>query len=457
MVQNKQKSNKINITATITCFMLIMVFVFGCVKYAYAADEVKWWRTADLKYGDDVLNLFKSNNTSYEKYTVVAWIVGSDNSYATTLVISDLDTTKRIALYENNSSSRWNFGILGEQNTFVNNDLHNLARLSSELKDDYYDNINGSGSNYGSITLDDSQALWTSVSAHTYGANYPVFKTKEDCQNYIDTGDMSNAVYVPKVPVEYDSDIEVPLNLDIRLNGNSDFVPNVKISCNQTEQIENRYLEVQYSIGYKATWKLLGGIGLNVKSKTSPTVYGSIEQLEDSFDNGGTSFETILSLSKLSHSIAPDKEAFSKYEPTPKVYWSLKEIKNDNSEMKIWCRNRVGNKASKWIMVSGDGYKANFDVVDSDENGNPTDLKDDTANSETGYGSDYWNNRDNTPQEDYSSTDVKNNLKDLKNNYTNLANFFKELFGFLPTEIWIILIGLVSTMAIIAIVIFVRG
>ena len=186
-------------------------------------------------------------------------------------------------------------------------------------------------------------------------------------------------------------------------------------------------------------------------------MYGSIEQLDDSFDNSGTAFETIISLSKFSNSSPPDKNAFSQYEPTPKVYWSLKEIKNENSEIKIWVRNRVGNKASKWVMVSGDSYKANFDVVSSDENGNPTDLKDNSANADTGYGSDYWNNRDTTPQEDYSSTNVKTNLKDLKSNYTSLANFYKELFSFLPAEIWIILIGLVSTMVIIAIVKFVRG
>lgn len=230
-----------------------------------------------------------------------------------------------------------------------------------------------------------------------------------------------------------------------------------RISCNQSEAIDNRQLEVSYSVGYRATWKLLGGIGLNIKSKTSPVVYGSIEQLDDSFENGGTAFETIISLSKFSNSSAPDKNAFSQYEPTPKVYWSLKEIKNENSEIKIWVRNRVGNKASKWVMVSGDSYKANFDVVSSDENGNPTDLKDNSANADTGYGSDYWNNRDTTPQEDYSSTNVKTNLKDLKSNYTSLANFYKELFSFLPAEIWIILIGLVSTMVIIAIVKFVRG
>lgn len=38
MVQIKQKSNKINMTALITCFILIVVFVFGCVQYAFADD-----------------------------------------------------------------------------------------------------------------------------------------------------------------------------------------------------------------------------------------------------------------------------------------------------------------------------------------------------------------------------------------------------------------------------------
>ena len=288
-------------------------------------------------------------------------------------------------------------------------------------------------------------------------SNVLTFATYDDAVNYMKTGQINNAIYKPKENVEYDSDIEVPINLDIQLNGSSDFVPNVRISCNQSESIDNRQLEVSYSVGYRATWKLLGGIGLNIKSKTSPVVYGSIEQLDDSFDNSGTAFETIISLSKFSNSSPPDKNAFSQYEPTPKVYWSLKEIKNENSEIKIWVRNRVGNKASKWVMVSGDSYKANFDVVSSDENGNPTDLKDNSANADTGYGSDYWNNKDTTPQEEYSSTNVKTNLKDLKSNYTSLANFYKELFSFLPAEIWIILIGLVSTMVIIAIVKFVRG
>lgn len=399
-----------------------MVFVFGCVQFAHAYTL------------DEVFDMYDDDKTYY---------MGFSSGSSSTYYFFDKSSNDYVCYYQKFSEQLSAFGIYSKSSfSFV----------------DY-----GGGNKYiKNSSYDSSLDLY--CSSLSYGGNITDFRTNilafsnyADLKNYFETGEINNPIYQPKEDIEFDSDIEVPLNLDIRLNGNSDFVPNVKISCNQTEQIENRYLEVQYSIGYKATWSLLGGIGLNVKSKTSPTVYGSIEQVEDSFSNSNTSFETILSLSKLSHSVAPDKEAFSKYEPTPKVYWSLKEIKNDNSEMKIWCRNRVGNKASKWIMVSGDGYKASFDVVGSDENGNPTDMKDDTANSDTGYGSDYWNNRDNTPQEDYSSTDVKNNLKDLKNNYISLANFFKELFGFLPAEIWIILIGLVATMALIAILMFVRG
>lgn len=437
MVQNKQKSNKINTTALITCFMLIMVFVFGCVQYANAANNLTV---------ADVLSKYNGSSSMY---------LGSTQYNSAFGEIAFVDCLESFSgnicgyFYTDDSGST-SWGIVSN-NPFVVHRVDKNGNFSEY-------NINSKSS----ISSSDNRAYYSFTSAtHNnildYQTSILTFSNINDAYNYIDTGEINNPIYQPKEDIEFDSDIEVPLNLDIRLNGNSDFVPNVKISCNQTEQVENRYLEIQYSIGYKATWRLLGGIGLNIKSKTSPTVYGSIEQLEDSFDNGGTSFETILSLSKLSHSVAPDEEAFSKYEPTPKVYWSLKEIKNDNSEMKIWCRNRVGNKASKWIMISGDGYKANFDVVDSDENGNPTDLKDDVANSNTGYGSDYWNNRDTTPQEDYSSANVKTNLKDLKSNYTSLANFYKELFSFLPAEIWIILIGLVSTMVIIAILFFVRG
>ena len=124
---------------------------------------------------------------------------------------------------------------------------------------------------------------------------------------------------------------------------------------------------------------------------------------------------------------------------------------------KLACLVTLITVTSNTVAFAQDINKDETVYVILDENGNPTDLKDNSANADTGYGSGYWNNRDTTPQEDYSSTNVKTNLKDLKSNYTSLANFYKELFSFLPAEIWIILIGLVSTMVIIAIVKFVRG
>lgn len=437
MVQIKQKSNKINITALITCFMLIIVFVFGCVQFAFASDSSE--KNKLLDYANAQL----SRRSDYKYYIGYSYEFRK-SEYASNFSITNIEGNKVCGFFNaRNDGSSW--GFLSDT-SFKFDGLYSNYWLDSrydETNKIYYCN--------------------TSSTADVVNYNYAVvsnvltFATYDDAVNYMKTGQINNAIYKPKENVEYDSDIEVPINLDIQLNGSSDFVPNVRISCNQSESIDNRQLEVSYSVGYRATWKLLGGIGLNIKSKTSPVVYGSIEQLDDSFDNSGTAFEKIISLSKFSKSLTPDKNSFSQYEPTPKVYWSLKEIKNENSEIKIWVRNRVGNKASKWVMVSGDTYKANFDVVSSDENGNPTDLKDNSANADTGYGSDYWNNRDTTPQEDYSNTNVKTNLKDLKSNYTSLANFYKELFSFLPAEIWIILIGLVSTMVIIAIVKFVRG
>lgn len=429
---------------------MIVGFVFGCVQFAFA----------DESFNKAIEYVRQNDNREYTDYYYIYYNCKNEKKdliNVSACKVSDYDF----------------IGVL--QNTFFANDYRFYCKpkdsdtwqlayqdtkeyISCWANSQYhaYDKLNG---------MDCYERYFGSEKDNVnISANFPIYVVDFNPMDY-DTSyvinRLSNYALADGVDFksifEYDSDIEIPLNLDIRLNGSSDFVPNVKISCNQTEQVENRYLEVRYSIGYKATWTLLGGIGLNIKSKISPTVYGSIEQLEESFDNGGTSFETIFPMTKISHSVAPDKEMFSQYEPTPKVYWSLKEIKNHNSEMKIWCRNRVGNKASKWVMVSGDSHKANFDVVSSDENGGPTDLKDDTANSDSGYGSEYWNNRDTTPTDDYSNVDVKTNLKDLKSNYSSLVNFYKELFGFLPAEIWILLIGLVSTMVIIAIIKFVRG
>lgn len=415
--------------------MLIMVFVFGCVQFAFASDS------------SDVEKAVSSSPGQFYLVALSDHINGSKNCLSAVSVKFDADNMpNRIC------------GVLKADGT-----MNSGYKILSDVKFNSFYCYYNSWSRYGGVPNDNDLGYYSSGGSTAirnikeYKTNVLLFGNDDDAKTYILTGQVNNAIYKPKENVEYDSDIEVPINLDIQLNGSSDFVPNVRISCNQSEVIDNRQLELSYSVGYRATWKLLGGIGLNIKSKTSSVVYGSIEQLDDSFDNSGTAFETIISLSKFSNSSPPDKNAFSQYEPTPKVYWSLKEIKNENSEIKIWVRNRVGNKASKWVMVSGDSYKANFDVVSSDENGNPTDLKDNSANADTGYGSDYWNNRDTTPQEDYSSTNVKTNLKDLKSNYTSLANFYKELFSFLPVEIWIILIGLVSTMVVIAIIKFVRG
>lgn len=429
----KQIFNRLDFKVFVVCILMIFLFIVGCVSFAFASDE------KDLAYyqstcpGNYYL-IVKSDHAN-----------GTKNCFGGVALKFD-ETPKRICA-----------------RLVANGTMSSGYSIFSDVKwTNAYSVSNGWSQSMGSPNDNDSGYYYTGGATaikniHEYSSNVVVFETDEDCINYIKTGVINNAIYTPKEEVEYDSDIELPLNLDMQLSGASGLVPNVKITCNQSESVNDRCIEIAYSLGYRASWSLMGGVGLNLKKHTSPVVYGSIAYMPNKYDNSNTSFEVVLPLTDFNKSDSPQESDFKQYEPKPTYAWSLKDIVNQNTEIKIWVRNRVDNKASKWVMVDGDTYTSNFDVVSSDENGNPTDLKDSSANDETGYGSNYWNNKDTTPQEDYSSSNVQSNLKDLKSNYSSLAKFFKELFGFLPAEIWIILIGLVSTMVIIAIVKFVRG
>ena len=284
MVQIKQKSNKINITALITCFMLIMVFVFGCVQFAFASDSSE--KNKLLDYANAQL----SRRSDYKYYIGFSYEFRT-SEYSSNFTLSNIESNK-VCGYVNAYNTGTSWGFLSDS-SFKFDGFYGGLWIDSR-----YDEINKIYYCVSSSTADIVNYNYAVVS------NVLTFATYDDAVNYMKTGQINNAIYKPKENVEYDSDIEVPINLDIQLNGSSDFVPNVRISCNQSEFIDNRQLEVSYSVGYRATWKLLGGVGLNIKSKTSPVVYGSIEQLDDSFDNSGTAFETIISLTYFIYDVA---------------------------------------------------------------------------------------------------------------------------------------------------------
>ena len=227
MVQIKQKSNKINIIALLTCFMLIIVFVFGCAQFAFASDS------------SDVEKAVSSSPGQFYLVALSDHVNGSKNCLSAVSVKFDADNMpNRIC------------GVLKADGT-----MNSGYSIWSDVKYNGYYSYYNSWSLYGGIPNDNDLGYYlagglTAIrNIKEYKTNVLLFGNDNDAKTYILTGQINNAIYKPKENVEYDSDIEVPINLDIQLNGSSDFVPNVRISCNQSESIDNRQLEVSYSVG----------------------------------------------------------------------------------------------------------------------------------------------------------------------------------------------------------------
>lgn len=103
MVQNKQKSNKINITALITCFMLIVVFVFGCVQFAFAADSSE--NNKLLDYANTQL----AKRSDYKYYIGYSYEFRT-STYSSNFSIANIEGNKVCGFFETyNKGSSWGF------------------------------------------------------------------------------------------------------------------------------------------------------------------------------------------------------------------------------------------------------------------------------------------------------------------------------------------------------------
>lgn len=216
-----------------------MVFVFGCVQFAFANDS------------SDIEKAVASSPGQFYLVALSDHVNGSKDVLSAVSMKFDADNMpNRIC------------GVLKADGT-----MNSGYKILSDVKFNSFYCYYNSWSLYGGTPNDNDLGYYSAGGSTAirnikeYKTNVLLFGNDDDAKTYILTGQVNNAIYKPKENVEYDSDIEVPINLDIQLNGSSDFVPNVRISCNQSEIIDNRQLEVSYSVGYRATWKLLGGIG----------------------------------------------------------------------------------------------------------------------------------------------------------------------------------------------------
>lgn len=423
MVQNKQKSNKINITALITCFMLIVVFVFGCVQFAFAADSSE--NNKLLDYANTQL----AKRSDYKYYIGYSYEFRT-STYSSNFSIANIEGNKVCGFFETyNNGSSW--GFLSDS-SFKFDILDSYSWVNSRYNETnkiYYCN--------SASTADIVNYNYAIVS------NVLTFATYDDAVNYMKTGQINNAIYKPSV--SYDENIPTPKNLEVYFDRKLNKPFNLADLCNplkikwsipEDSDYSDYTLDVQIDVNYNKL-NSISGIG------TKPTVLqtGKVEfascSATDKELNISSTYDGWTSLSE-------------KYQSS---IWGL-----TGNYFDLWLRYKdSGGNYGNWVKVTINPDNSST-VIKAGlfDNGTNTTInkgyEEISGDNGEHVSGDYDNYYVNTLDDN-----ISNNLTSLKNNYSNLVSFYKELFSFLPAEIWIILIGLVSTMVVIAIIRFVRG
>lgn len=423
VVQNKQKSNKINITALITCFMLIVVFVFGCVQFAFAADSSE--NNKLLDYANTQL----AKRSDYKYYIGYSYEFRT-STYSSNFSIANIEGNKVCGFFETyNKGSSW--GFLSD----------------SSFKFDILDSYSWFDSRY-----DETNKIYycnSSSTADIVNYNYAIvsnvltFATYDDAVYYMKTGQINNAIYKPSG--SYDKNIPTPKNLEVYFDRKLNKPFNLADLCNplkvkwtipEDSDYSDYTLDVQINVNYNKL-NSISGIG------TKPTILqtGKVEFASCS----ATDKELNISATYDGWTKLSEKYQSSTWGLTGNYFDLWLRYKDSSGNYGNWVKVTINPDNSSTVIKAGLFDNGTNTTI----NKGYEEISGDNGEHVNG---DYDNYYVNTLDEN-----ISNNLTSLKNNYSNLVSFYKELFSFLPAEIWIILIGLVSTMVIIAIVKFVRG
>ena len=417
----KQIFNRLDIRAFAVCAIMIFLFIVGCVSFAFASDE------KDMAY---------YQSTCPGNYYL---IVKSDHANGTKNCIGG------VALKFDEAPKRVCAKLV------ANGTMSSGCSIYSDVKwTNAYSIANSWYQTMGSPNDNDSGYYYTGGASaikniHEYSSNVVVFETDEDCINYIKTGVINNAIYTPEQKYNYSADVEIPLMAQCQVNG-SDFLFN----CMQSETHSDYRLQISTSVTLQPVYSNL----MSKEYMDTSQKYTSDKSVLGLYDNSDIRFNHSFTSDNLLNGLKTDRESLGF-----KQFYGGKNImlpynKPVISKVVFYARNVVGNSCSNWVKVTYDLYEetSTYEEIKSVDGSNiPSDTKVDDSES---YPDDYvYNDTDGK----YSSDDAIGNIKALKDNYSNLVKFFKEIFGFLPAEIWIILISMVATMVIIALIKFIRG
>lgn len=176
MVQNKQKSNKINIMALLSSFLVTIIFVVGVVDFVYASEP-----SDEIAKHDYYIRVCSVDNVKYES------IYCYD--------LKDNGNNIPVAYFTGDS-----YGIVTKDSPimYYNGEYWGEGRWNSLF------NIN-------SLSKFDYRYVGTFGSAVSFkDSNMLVFGSRNDALTYLDTGEINNPIYQPSI---YDNTLPVPGNL----------------------------------------------------------------------------------------------------------------------------------------------------------------------------------------------------------------------------------------------------
>ncbi len=403
--------------------MLIVVFVFGCVQFAFAADSSE--NNKLLDYANTQL----AKRSDYKYYIGYSYEFRT-STYSSNFSIANIEGNKVCGFFETyNKGSSW--GFLSD----------------SSFKFDILDSYSWVNSRY-----DETNKIYYCNSASTadiVNYNYAIvsnvltFATYDDAVYYMKTGQINNAIYKPSG--SYDKNIPTPKNLEVYFDRKLNKPFNLADLCNplkvkwtipEDSDYSDYTLDVQINVNYNKL-NSISGIG------TKPTILqtGKVEFASCS----ATDKELNISATYDGWTKLSEKYQSSTWGLTGNYFDLWLRYKDSSGNYGNWVKVTINPDNSSTVIKAGLFDNGTNTTI----NKGYEEISGDNGEHVNG---DYDNYYVNTLDEN-----ISNNLTSLKNNYSNLVSFYKELFSFLPAEIWIILIGLVSTMVIIAIVKFVRG
>mgnify|MGYP001637884596 CR=1 FL=1 len=401
--------------------MLIMVFVFGCAQFAFASDDMTLEQYIE-KYPVQYYVLTRSDHANGTKNGFYSWACDFETTPGRVCAVltAEGNMSSGVAFYADTprkTSYYWSSGWYswgGDAPSANSDGIYPCGGGSTAIK-----NVN------------------------EYLTNVVLFSNYEDAKTYILTGQINNAIYKPSG--SYDENIPTPKNLEIYFDRKLNKPFNLGELCNplkikwtipEDSDYSDYTLDVQIDVNYNKL-NSISGIG------TKPTILqtGKVEfascSATDKELNISSTYDGWTSLS--------EKYQSSIWGLTGNYFDLWLRYKDSSGNYGNWVKVTINPDNSSTVIKAGLFDNGTNTTI----NKGYEEISGDNGEHVSG---DYDNYYVNTLDDN-----ISNNLTSLKNNYSNLVSFYKELFSFLPAEIWIILIGLVSTMVVIAIIKFVRG